>query len=112
MDFPFAAEKETAHQVPRWMSCGITQIKVEKLSQEQQDSLLHPFKSDLRNFNVSILDEKWVEGKAPFETIREYLDAGHLKITMTVPQGVVQWEQVTSPDGQVVMQKAVDLVKV
>ncbi len=59
-----------------------------------------------------VVVEKWVEGKAPFETIREYLDAGHIKITMAVPQGVVQWEQVTLPDGQVVMQKAADLVKV
>jgi len=59
-----------------------------------------------------VVVEKWVEGKAPFETIREYLDAGHLKMTMAVPQGPVHWEQVTLPDGQVIMQKAADLVKV
>lgn len=31
--------------------------------------------------------EKWVAGKAPFQTLWEYMDAGYLQIDRTVPQG-------------------------
>jgi hypothetical protein len=31
--------------------------------------------------------EKWVAGKEPFQVIWEYMDAGHLQIDRTVPQG-------------------------
>ena len=31
--------------------------------------------------------EKWVEGKAPFQVIWEYMDAGYLKVDSHIPQG-------------------------
>jgi len=53
-----------------------------------------------------VVVEKWVEGKAPFETIYERLVAGHLRVTLQVSQGSVRWEPTTLPDGQRMVQKA------
>lgn len=38
-----------------------------------------------------VVVEKWVEGKVPFQTIREYLETGRLRMTSVVPQGQIQW---------------------
>jgi hypothetical protein len=37
--------------------------------------------------------EKWVPGKAPFQVIWEYIDAGHLEIDNMVPQGVMSFSE-------------------
>ncbi|HXV35059.1 MAG TPA: hypothetical protein VD769_13715, partial [Gaiellaceae bacterium] len=36
--------------------------------------------------------EKWVEGKAPFETMWEFMDAGYLEIESRLPQGPMRYE--------------------
>lgn len=53
-----------------------------------------------------VVVEKWVEGKQPFEVIHEYLTAGHLRMTLDVPQGSVTWKEQRLPGGRIVMQKA------
>jgi len=47
-----------------------------------------------------VIVEKWVDGKGPFESIRETLDSGRLRMTMRVPQGPVQWESTSGADGR------------
>lgn len=48
--------------------------------------------------------EKWVLGKAPFQVIWEYIDAGHLQVDNRIPQGPMEY--VSSPDGTMVLQVA------
>lgn len=38
-----------------------------------------------------VIGEKWVPGKAPFQIIWEYLDAGILDVTNSVPQGLMDY---------------------
>ena len=45
--------------------------------------------------------EKWVEGKAPFETIWEFMDAGYLEIESRIPQGPMTYR--TGDDGRMVV---------
>ena len=40
-----------------------------------------------------VMVEKWVPGKAPFQVIWEYMDAGHLEIDNMVPQGVMSFSE-------------------
>jgi len=53
-----------------------------------------------------VIVEKWVEGKAPFQTIRETLESGRLKMNMRVPQGPIRWEMDSAPNGQPLNRKA------
>jgi len=39
-----------------------------------------------------VVAEKWVEGKAPFQVIWEYMDAGYLCVQSSVPQGCLTYE--------------------
>jgi hypothetical protein len=55
-----------------------------------------------------VIVEKWVEGKGPFETIREYLEQGRLKMTMEVPQGRIQWRTRRLDNGHVRVVKELD----
>lgn len=45
--------------------------------------------------------EKWVAGKAPFELIWEYMDAGYLEIESAVPQGALEY--LRNADGRMVL---------
>jgi hypothetical protein len=36
-----------------------------------------------------VIVEKWVEGKAPFQVIWEYMDSGVLQVDNRVPQGLM-----------------------
>ena len=45
--------------------------------------------------------EKWVEGKAPFETIWESMDAGYLEIESRIPQGPMTYR--AGDDGRMVV---------
>jgi hypothetical protein len=45
--------------------------------------------------------EKWVAGKAPFQVIWEYMDAGALQVDNRIPQGSMAY--VPSPDGRMVL---------
>ena len=44
--------------------------------------------------------EKWVAGKAPFQLIWEYMDAGYLDIESAVPQGALSY---APADGKMVL---------
>jgi hypothetical protein len=46
--------------------------------------------------------EKWVPGKAPFQVIWEYMDAGYLEVHNLIPQGPMQY--VPGPGGRMVVQ--------
>lgn len=48
--------------------------------------------------------EKWVPGKAPFQTIWEYMDAGYLQVETRVPQGTMEYAP--GPDGRMLLQTA------
>jgi hypothetical protein len=52
-----------------------------------------------------VILEKWVEGKGPFETIRDYLEKGLIRMTMEVPQGRIRWEERPTSNGRRVLEK-------
>ncbi len=39
----------------------------------------------------TVIVEKWVEGKVPFQVIWEYMDAGYLQVAKRIPQGPLQF---------------------
>ena len=43
--------------------------------------------------------EKWSPEGGAFDTTYEYLKAGHLQMTLEIPQGPIAWETVTGSDG-------------
>ena len=49
-----------------------------------------------------VIVEKWVPGKAPFEVMLDYMDAGYLAIESRIPQG--KFTYVPGPDGKMVLQ--------
>jgi hypothetical protein len=48
-----------------------------------------------------VMAEKWVAGKAPFQVMWEYMDAGYLDVVKPVPQGVMEY--VPGVDGKRVL---------
>jgi hypothetical protein len=55
--------------------------------------------------------EKWppvADGSRPFDTIHDYLTAGHLKMTLDIAQGPVHWEPVTDAEGRPVMRRVTE----
>ncbi len=50
----------------------------------------------------AFIAEKWVVGKAPFQVIWEYMDAGYLQVDSLVPQGLMAY--IPSPDGRMILQ--------
>jgi hypothetical protein len=57
--------------------------------------------------------EKWpkpADDRPAFETIYKYLQAGHIQMTLDIPQGPITWESVIGPDGRTLERKtAVEL---
>jgi hypothetical protein len=51
-----------------------------------------------------VIAEKWVPGKAPFQVIWEYMDAGYLQVDNHIPQGTMEYAR--GPDGRMVLQAA------
>ena len=49
----------------------------------------------------TVIAEKWVPGKAPFQSIWECMDAGHLEVAPRIPQG--RYAFVPGPDGRHVL---------
>jgi hypothetical protein len=45
--------------------------------------------------------EKWVPGKAPFQVMWEYMDAGYLEVENLIPQGLMEY--VCGPDGRMLL---------
>ena len=52
-----------------------------------------------------VVVEKWVEGRQPFEVMRDCLASGDLQASLQVPQGWIDWELITRSDGRRMMQK-------
>ncbi len=52
----------------------------------------------------TVIAEKWVPGKAPFEIIWEYMDAGYLQVDNRIPQGPMAYTP--DPDGLMVLEPA------
>ncbi len=40
-----------------------------------------------------VIAEKWVRDSAPFQTLWEFMDAGHLQIDKRIPQGIVEYAE-------------------
>ena len=51
-----------------------------------------------------VIVEKWVNGKAPFQVMWEYMDAGYLQVESFIPQGLVEY--LPGPDDRMVLQTA------
>jgi hypothetical protein len=52
--------------------------------------------------------EKWSDasdGRTAFETIHAYLQAGHIQMTLDIPQGPITWETMTDTDGRTLQRK-------
>jgi hypothetical protein len=74
----------------------------------RSQALNHP--SDAREVVFTVLPghgivivEKWVSGKAPFQVIWEYMDAGYLEVVSRVPQGMLAFEG--EPGGRKVLRE-------
>lgn len=75
------------------VSCGTgAQAEGIRAAFAKAEALLNP--ADPRQVVFTVLPghgtmivEKWVQGKAPFQIIWEYMDAGHIVIDRLVPQG-------------------------
>ncbi|MDH5606427.1 MAG: hypothetical protein OEY93_06025 [Anaerolineae bacterium] len=70
------------------------------------ESLLDPQDPRLAAFTILpghgvLITEKWVEGKAPFQLIWEYMDMGYLEIDNFVPQGPLSYQ--LGPDGRMLV---------
>jgi hypothetical protein len=50
----------------------------------------------------AVIVEKWVPGTVPFQTIWEYMDAGHLQVVNAIPQGPMRF--VPGPGGRMVLE--------
>lgn len=90
------------------VSCATeAQARAIKAAYARSEALQGP--GDPRQVVISVLPghgvvivEKWVPGKAPFQVIWEYMDAGHLQIQNRIPQGPLQF--VAEPDGRMALQ--------
>lgn len=51
-----------------------------------------------------VIAEKWMSGKAPFQIMWEYMDAGYLEVENLVPQGPMEY--VPGPEGRMLLQTA------
>lgn len=54
----------------------------------------------------TVIVEKWVKGKAPFQIIWEYMDAGYLQVDTRIPQGPMQY--IPGSDGRMLLSAVVD----
>ena len=53
----------------------------------------------------TVIVEKWVKGKDPFQIIWEYMDAGYLEVDRRIPQGPMAY--VPGPDGRMLLSTVV-----
>jgi hypothetical protein len=58
----------------------------------------------------TVIVEKWVEGKAPFQAFWEYMDAGYLQVDTRSPQGPIQC--IAGSDGRILLSAVVECGKV
>lgn len=90
------------------VSCSTdSQVRAIKAAFARSEALLNP--SDPRQVVFTVLPghgivivEKWIPGKAPFETIWEFFDAGVIEIVKDVPQGPLAY--VPDPNGRMILQ--------
>lgn len=79
-----------------------------KTAFSRAECLRHPTDARQVVFTVlpghgAVIAEKWVDGKAPFQTIWEAMDAGDLEIEPHVPQGLMGY--VPGDDGRMYLQE-------
>jgi hypothetical protein len=55
-----------------------------------------------------VIVEKWVPGKAPFQVVWEYMDAGYLEIESRVPQGPLGYAP--GPAGRMLLRETPDML--
>jgi len=89
------------------VSCA-TQAQARGIKQafSRSEALRHP--EDPRQMVFTVLPghgvvmvEKWVQGKAPFDVMLKYMDAGYIEIESRIPQG--KFTYVPSSDGKMVI---------
>ncbi|HID87471.1 MAG TPA: hypothetical protein EYP55_08865 [Anaerolineae bacterium] len=91
------------------VTCGTTaQAMAIKQAFARSEALRDPDDARQVVFTVlpghgAVLVEKWVEGKAPFEVMLDYMDAGYIEIESRVPQGRMAY--VPAPDGTMVLEQ-------
>ncbi len=89
------------------VSCGTgAQAVAIREAFARAEALQNPADSRQLVFSVlpghgTVVVEKWVPGTAPFQTIWEYMDAGHLQVDIGVPQGPMEY--VPDHDGRMVL---------
>ncbi len=92
------------------VSCSTdSQARAIKAAFARSEALLNP--SDPRQVVFTVLPghgivivEKWISGKAPFEAIWEYFDAGMIEVVKDIPQGPLAY--VPNADGRMILQAA------
>lgn len=52
----------------------------------------------------TVIVEKWGLGKAPFQVMWEYMDAGYLEVENLIPQGPMEY--ISGPDGRMLLRAA------
>jgi hypothetical protein len=92
------------------VSCGTdAQARAVKAAFARSEALHDPDDPRLVVFTVlpghgTVIVEKWVPGKAPFQVIWEIMDAGSLQVDNRIPQGPMEY--VSAPDGMMLLQAA------
>ena len=92
------------------VSCGTdAQARAVKAAFARSEALHNSDDPRLVVFTVlpghgTVIVEKWVAGKAPFQVIWEYIDAGYLQVDNRTPQGPMEY--VPAPDAMMLLQAA------
>lgn len=90
------------------VSCGTdAQARAVKAAFARSEALHNSGDPRLVVFTVlpghgTVIVERWVPGKAPFQVIWEYIDAGYLQVDNRIPQGPMEY--VPAPDGMMLLQ--------
>jgi hypothetical protein len=90
------------------VSCSTdSQARAIKAAFSRSEALLNP--SDTRQVAFTVLPghgivivEKWISGKAPFEALWEFFDAGVIEVVKDIPQGPLAY--VPNADGRMILQ--------
>jgi hypothetical protein len=92
------------------VSCSTdSQARAIKAAFARSEALLNPLDPRRVVFTVLpghgiVLAEKWIPGKAPFQIIWEYFDAGVIEVVKDIPQGPLAY--IPNTDGRMILQAA------
>jgi hypothetical protein len=90
------------------VSCSTdSQVRAIKAAFARSEALLNPADSRQVVFTVLpghgiMIVEKWIPGKAPFQTMWEYFDSGVIEVVKAIPQGPLAY--VPNADGRMILQ--------